>query len=192
MIIYQILLYTTIAIVVLSLLALTTVDNSQAIITKGVVTLPASKIFYYLGITCFTLGIFCLLLPWLSYEEDDWWLMLQVMSTLGIVFVIGAIFLWLTYRHHRLSFDRHEFWVTSFRSKSSTRQSWENLEEIRWSLLSGKITLLLKDGTRLKFTQFLSGLPEFINAVEKRTPLKVKKFREYHQKSKDWYKQDLF
>jgi len=191
-IIYQILLYATIAIVALSLLALTTVNNSKAMVAKGIVTLPASKTFYYLAIPCFTLGIFCLLLPWVSPDSEDGQLMLLVMSIVGLISVLGAILLWLTYKNHCLSFDRHEFWITNFRGVSSTRQPWKNLEEIRWNLIWGNITLLLKDGTKLKFTQFLSGLPEFINAVEKRTPLKVKKFREYHEKTKDWHQQNPF
>ena len=192
MIIYQVLFYTTVAIVILILLKLMMVDNSSPVHTEKVVVLPASKIFYYLSIVCITIGIFFLLLPWVFPDPEDEQLMIGVASIFGLIFILAGAFLGLHYKYHRLYFDQRGVWTSNFRGKHSQLQPWPHLKEVRWNLFRGQIILLAKNGTKLKFTQYLIGLPTFIDAIEKRTPLKAKKFREYYQKMKGWHQQNPF
>lgn len=181
MIIYQVLNYTVITILIICLLALITTDNARYFKDEFII-LPASKIFLYLGISVTTIGLYLLLLPWTLSDEEDWWFMLKVCSVMGLCILLLGTFLLLTYRHHQLSFNNKEFWVTNFRGKVSTTYSWKTLKEVRWNLLSGQIILLLKNGQKVKFTQYLGGLAIFVDAIEHHTELKVEKFREYLNK----------
>lgn len=93
----------------------------------------------------------------------------------GLLFSLGGIYLLLYYKNHSVFFDQKTITTTNLYGKT-TEVEWKFIEEIKFSSLSGMITVK-GDAKKAKLHQHLVGLISFIEEMEAKTKYTAKELK---------------
>lgn len=139
-------------------------------------TLKMNKLFYYLGILLIIVGVSTIIIPLfsLSFSENN--NQIIAMSIMGSLCILMGMVLIKIYKTHFLIFDDHTVSVVRYFGKI-TQGKLEDIETVKFNSLTGMITIRLKTGFILKFSQYLVGITNFIQHIETKNQLDLKKVK---------------
>ncbi|WP_155832909.1 hypothetical protein [Hymenobacter swuensis] len=130
---------------------------------QGRYSLYMSRIYQCIGLLGIGMSIVVLFMPVLAEEYTA-----EIFVATGVLFLLTMglslpCFLW--YKNHRLQFDSSEVISRNFKGKEQIIK-WEDVAQVRFSALSGLLTLIDKRGNTAKAHQHLVGFSTFVHELK--------------------------
>ncbi|MBW8684743.1 hypothetical protein [Chitinophaga rhizophila] len=138
---------------------------------EGRYTLRMQKAYYILGWICGLIAITPVLVLTFEVPTDiaGWIAFGGIFLGAGFFAVLSILY----YRNHQVIFDKKYIEVTS-PIRNVTTTTWDKVVKVKYSYNAGLITLIDRDGQKLKINHHLIGLHTFLSVLENKTGFRPK------------------
>ncbi len=159
----QYLLISTIVMIVLYFLNKASKKQVESFDNGGYL-LRMSKIYQVVGVLGILMSIVILFMPVLA---EEYTVEIYVATGVFCLFMLGLTLpCFLLYRNHSLQFDKIQMVSTNFYGREY-RVKWEDVEQIRYSSLSGSVIITDKEGKFAKAHLHLVGFSTFVQELNR-------------------------